>query len=216
LTVPAGGSIDMTCRGTGEIDTCSYLIQGFGTTPDTSEGCGVGPELIYKNSSAKNVDVTLQATTERDRQSFQVKDKSGNRVAGDSLTFMGRTRIFTFTVPAGGSLEMSCEGGDGECSYSLAVGSGATRDDESLCDRGQRIFTNSSRNSSVDVTVRVTASCDDGATILISNSSDLETLSKGQTRTRTFTVPPRGIIILNCKSDAGGGKGCPYTVIEGK
>jgi hypothetical protein len=214
FTVPASGSVTMTCSGT-ETDTCSYRIQGFATTPDKQEGCGFGPAPIYTNSSAKNVDVTIQATTTCDRQSFQVKDRSGNRVAGDSLTFMERTRTLTFTVPAGGSIEMNCAGEDGECSYSFAVASGAVRDDEVACGRGQQIFTNRSRNS-VDVTVQVTAFCEDGATIVLTGSSELEDISEGQTRTRTFTVPPRGAIALTCKSDRGGGKGCPYTVIEGK
>ncbi|MBI3951301.1 MAG: hypothetical protein HY314_12700 [Acidobacteria bacterium] len=211
LTVPSFQSIDMKCTGSG---TCSYRIRGFVTARDINESCDFGPETIYENMTDKEITVTVEGTTSCPQQTFGRITSLGTE--GESVDIRGGTRLFSFRVGKGESIVMFCTGatGTGKCNYILAGPTSGTRQsDQVSCGDRQTIYRNLNLFNAKEVTVQVTASCDE-ATLILDGSAVGEPIPAGATRARTFTVPPRlGTIELECSGRGAGS--CTYTVIEG-
>lgn len=213
LLVLSNTRIVMTCTGSGD---CSYRIRGFATTGEISENCRFGPEPIYENMTGKAVAVTVGGTSSCQSQSFTVLDSDGDELPGGSGSGSvsgGMTGLFSFNVPPGGSIMMQCNSveGTGDCRYILAVKTGTPQSGQVSCNRRQQIYRNSSGRD-LDVTVQATAACNE-ATLTVDGSPGGDPIPPGETRTRTFTVPNRGTINLQCSGRGGGN--CSYTVVEG-
>jgi hypothetical protein len=205
----------------------SFLVTGCqsdepisgGTLPAQTVGCGVVEE-IYKNNAANSVNVTVQATDNCGSNSsssssfLRVYDEGVLKTSEYDIPD-GLTRTVTFSVPAGGNIDIECNGADGNCSYTLAESINVTLPTVTVdCGVVEEIYKNNTANS-INVTVQATDNCDSSSSFLrvydegVHKTSEYD-IPDGLTRTVTFSVPAGGNIDIECNGANGN---CSYTLV---
>jgi hypothetical protein len=115
-----GGLITMEVPLTPNANQFFQALAG-GTLPTVKVDCGLHEE-IYENTTAGAVTVSIQVTDKCEGLSSDVivRDKDDEEVKRCEIRD-GTTKTCTVTVPAGGTIDLDCDGGEGHCDYTLVV-----------------------------------------------------------------------------------------------
>ncbi|MBI4468017.1 MAG: hypothetical protein HY650_01710 [Acidobacteria bacterium] len=118
--VRRGHSIVIFCTGAGGTGACNYIVAvpRSGTPQSGQVGCG-GDQRIYRNSSGREMEVTVQVTASCNGATLTVSGDDG----GEAVP-AGETRTRTFTLAAGGTINLNCAGPlfGGSCTYTILEG----------------------------------------------------------------------------------------------